>query len=431
MKTAATTILLVFTFSVQHSFSAGDLESTLNHCCNTGKTWSMEKKSCNITLSFPLFNVNVEHNTMCLTTVGACCLQSLREIRCNEGKQVGLENGICNEKPQMGRNQVDFMMCCEICKIGVAVGSTKTICQSTPLFHEHQWGEVYQSCCSIATTKVKSISTETKKKYVAAAESNDCTLGTHSCTSSEICISTNNGFECQPRLLPLTMSMVPEKLTMYKKKQICDPGYAYNVYGQKCEDIDECSQQPCEINEQCKNLPGSYKCHCKSGYQLDKVTNACTDINECQLNLHTCQESQRCDNTAGSFQCIRFTGCGTGYTLDVESASCIDDDECALKTDTCGVLGPDWICRNTLGSFRCDKKRCTGPNCRVIQGAFNNTNQSNRSSVRCLRGYETDQNNKCTDINECRLANRCLKNEMCINTNGSYYCLPRSKNSLR
>jgi len=60
-------------------------------------------------------------------------------------------------------------MCCEICKIGIAVGSTKTICQSTPLFHEHQWGEVYQSCCSIATTKVKSISTENKKTYVAAA----------------------------------------------------------------------------------------------------------------------------------------------------------------------------------------------------------------------------------------------------------------------
>lgn len=58
----------------------GDLESTLNHCCNTGKTWSVEKKSCNITLSFPLFNVNVEHNTMCLTTVGACCLQSLRYV---------------------------------------------------------------------------------------------------------------------------------------------------------------------------------------------------------------------------------------------------------------------------------------------------------------------------------------------------------------
>ena len=59
-------------------------------------------------------------------------------------------------------------MCCEICKIGVAVGSTKTICQSMPLFHDHQWGKVYQSCCSIATTKVKSISTETKKNNMAA-----------------------------------------------------------------------------------------------------------------------------------------------------------------------------------------------------------------------------------------------------------------------
>jgi hypothetical protein len=73
-----------------------------------------------------------------------------------------------------------------------------------------------------------------------------------------------------------------------------------------------------------------------------------------------------------------------------------DDDECALKTDTCGVLGPDWICRNTLGSFRCDKKRCVGPNCRVLQGSYNNTNQINRNSSKCLRGYEMDKNNKCT-----------------------------------
>lgn len=59
-------------------------------------------------------------------------------------------------------------MCCEICKIGVAVGSTKTTCQSTPLFHDHQWGDVYQSCCSKANTaKVKPISTETKKNYLA------------------------------------------------------------------------------------------------------------------------------------------------------------------------------------------------------------------------------------------------------------------------
>lgn len=58
----------------------GDLEYTLNHCCNIGKTWGVEKKSCNISLTFPMFNVAFEHNDMCLTTVGACCLHSLRYV---------------------------------------------------------------------------------------------------------------------------------------------------------------------------------------------------------------------------------------------------------------------------------------------------------------------------------------------------------------
>lgn len=80
-----------------------------------------------------------------------------------------------------------------------------------------------------------------------------------------------------------------------------------------------------------------------------------------------------------------------------------DDDECELKTDTCGVLGPDWVCRNTLGSFRCEKKRCTGLNCKVLQSSSNNTIKlikDNQSTVKCLRGYEVDNNNKCTGMNK-------------------------------
>lgn len=72
-----------------------------------------------------------------------------------------------------------------------------------------------------------------------------------------------------------------------------------------------------------------------------------------------------------------------------------DDDECALKTDTCGVLGPDWVCRNTLGSFRCEKKRCTGPNCRVQGSATGSVHNALPNAVKCLRGYETDKYNKC------------------------------------
>lgn len=47
------------------------------------------------------------------------------------------------------------------------------------------------------------------------------------------------------------------------------------------KDIDECEFRPCDINEMCENTDGSFKCHCKSGFQLDNVTNACTGKTNC------------------------------------------------------------------------------------------------------------------------------------------------------
>lgn len=57
-----------------------------------------------------------------------------------------------------------------------------------------------------------------------------------------------------------------------------------------------------------------------------------------------------------------------------------------LKTDTCSLMGPEWTCKNTLGSFRCVRKRgCTGPDCGVQRS----------SAVKCPRGHEIDANNRC------------------------------------
>lgn len=55
---------------------------------------------------------------------------------------------------------------------------------------------------------------------------------------------------------------------------------------------------------------------------MDKVVNACVDINECQINNHDCLDSQRCDNTIGSYTCTRLQSCGTGYTLNSETGHC-------------------------------------------------------------------------------------------------------------
>lgn len=55
----------------------------------------------------------------------------------------------------------------------------------------------------------------------------------------------------------------------------------------KCmfEDVDECKQRPCDINEICENTVGSFKCHCKSGFQLDNITNACIGNNNCYFTI--------------------------------------------------------------------------------------------------------------------------------------------------
>lgn len=42
-------------------------------------------------------------------------------------------------------------------------------------------------------------------------------------------------------------------------------------------DIDECygDQSPCNSNQNCFNMPGSFRCECKVGFNLDPITNAC------------------------------------------------------------------------------------------------------------------------------------------------------------
>lgn len=47
------------------------------------------------------------------------------------------------------------------------------------------------------------------------------------------------------------------------------------------------------------------------------------DINECATDRHNCiPRAQRCDNTVGSFLCVRIASCGTGYTLQHTTGQC-------------------------------------------------------------------------------------------------------------
>lgn len=67
--------------------------------------------------------------------------------------------------------------------------------------------------------------------------------------------------------------------------------------------------------------------HCKSNLKASNkfhlyLFEPHLDINECQINNHDCLETQRCDNTIGSYTCIRLQSCGTGYTLNAATGYC-------------------------------------------------------------------------------------------------------------
>ncbi|CAG7729741.1 unnamed protein product [Allacma fusca] len=208
----------------------------------------------------------------------------------------------------------------------------------------------------------------------------------------------------------------------------CTSGYRVSRYTRhvekaNCEDIDECVESdPCDRTQICQNTPGSFYCHCKTGYYRDPVTRACLDINECQTGQHNCAASQRCDNSPGSYTCIRITGCGTGYTLNSVSGLCEDDDECLFGNHDCGRLGPEWTCKNTLGSFRCERASRQCPSGLALA-------PNGECRPACTSGYHFNQRGDCLDIDECKpqagVRSVCSPTQQCVNTQGSYQCISK------
>lgn len=148
--------------------------------------------------------------------------------------------------------------------------------------------------------------------------------------------------------------------------------------------------------------------------------------------------------------CSRTTGCGTGYTLNSASGLCEDDDECILGMHNCFELGTQFQCRNTLGSYRCERIKCIGdcyykkyttttrylPTVRETTKTYPNVYQIKQ----CLPGYQMNKFGVCeginkttkikvqgkvffTDIDECS-SNPCKRNEKCYNLGGRHQCVP-------
>lgn len=167
------------------------------------------------------------------------------------------------------------------------------------------------------------------------------------------------------------------------------------------------------------------ECKCSSGFKLQN--RFCIDINECQLGTARCPSDHRCDNTHGSYICVRQTTCGTGYTWNHDLRECEDNNEC---TDPVNPCPSGTQCRNIRGSYRCDfigHVDDANDNDDDLLANVTGRKLKNRIKTKCLAGFQLstsdDSTSSCVDVDECvTRVHACPPGTVCKNIIGSYLC---------
>lgn len=354
---------------------------SITKCCSLGSERAETSGLGCDDIQVPVKDVIAELQATCISTMEVCCSRARRDLQCEAGREAALGGEECAPPESLDqRGQETYKDCCLSCTLGIIVASMGQQCDGVADIFGCPLEQPFTHCCTeiagplnvtdfdlegSATSASPETSEEEKDDICPAGfqynglihvcdDVDECEESLHSCsTPDEVCYNTVGSYVCEAQ-------------EAGSGDEECPPGY--NFFLVTCIDINECADNThdCPEDSVCINTEGNYTCDssetfseenpCPVGFQ--EQGGKCEDINECMTGQHDCLESQRCDNTLGSFVCVRFTTCGTGYTLNYISGHCEDNDECALGTHNCDALGVGYLCRNIQGSFRCEKKRC-------------------------------------------------------------------------
>ncbi|KAH9505774.1 hypothetical protein Btru_055751, partial [Bulinus truncatus] len=282
---------------------------------------------------------------------------------------------------------------------------------------------------------------------------NECTLNIHKCTS--VCVNTLGNYRCS-----------------------CKPGYVLNKDGFTCDVSSVCANSSvCQY--QCVNNGGVDTCFCPRGQALNTDNKTCRDIDLCQGSpcSDLCNETpdstsiicsclpgkllaangitcQACSSDTWGVNCANNCTCSpsTTFSCNPVTGSCqclpgwngtdcsVDINECTLNQTICSSVN-NTECLNTNGSYSCVCQlgygKTSGSD--VCQGcsdffygkdcsqqcncnSFHSTCDKTNGTCHCIKGWTgptcDDDIDECLDTASCNST----KNELCVDTEGSFYC---------
>ena len=239
----------------------------------------------------------------------------------------------------------------------------------------------------------------------------------------------------------------------------CKTGFSGNPLIQ-CNDINECTsnQLRCHVNAECINIPGTFKCHCRSGFIGDGLN--CTKVPNCAM-ITSCGNKANCLISNLDYYC----SCKIGYYSKsaLPQTQLKSDTHCRIGSTYLGKLQLDGsynpnlsdpnsteynalkknvtvVLTNTLNSSSVTKNNFrrvevtgfrTGSNLVDFYIMFkqNTVIDLDRLSNVIARSNVTNQglsigNATVADYDECTnpSVNICYRNQSCINLPGTYSC---------
>jgi len=181
----------------------------------------------------------------------------------------------------------------------------------------------------------------------------------------------------------------------------------------------------CSNSQDCVEFLGVYACSDKCAYGYKRVgpssssTYSCEDVDECLDR--PCQVNEDCTNTQGSYECKIRVEPDDGLHQPAESCK---SDSCTGVNEVCNIVGGKISCDCDAG-FEKLNGACLANTCTNFPGlcGYEEDCVDAVCVAACLSGYSRSAGGVCEDVDEC-LNNPCegQANQVCANTAGSFVC---------